>query len=118
MDMDNNLQPIPISFWKTNLGREPVREFLHSLLSDDKKVVGRDMLRLQFGWPIGMPLVRKLQGPLWELRSSLPSKRELRILFVAGEDKLILLHIFIKKTQNTPKADLQLALQRTKELEQ
>jgi phage-related protein len=55
---------------------------------------------------------------LWELRSSLPSKRELRILFAAGENKLMLVHVFIKKSQNTPMADLQLALQRAKELEQ
>ncbi len=115
--MDNNLQPIPISFWKTILGKEPVREFLHDLPFEDKKVIGRDVSRLQFGWPIGMPLVRKLQNPIWELRSSLPSKRELRILFVAGNNRLVLLHVFIKKSQNTPPANLHLALQRAKELE-
>jgi phage-related protein len=116
--MNDNLQPIPIVFWKTSLGKEPVRDFLRDLPFEDKKVVGRDVSRLQFGWPIGMPLVRKLQGTIWELRSSLPSKRELRILFIAGESRLVLLHIFIKKSQNTPPAELHLALQRAKELEQ
>jgi phage-related protein len=116
--MSTDVLPIPVSFWKSDLGREPVREFLHALPYDDKKVVGRDLRRLQFGWPIGMPLVRKLQGPIWELRSTLPSKRELRILFATEENKLVLLHVIIKKTQKTPNADLQLALQRSKDLDQ
>jgi phage-related protein len=116
--MESDLKPIPILFWKAGSGKEPVREFLHILPFEDKKVVGRDVWRLQFGWPIGMPLVRKLQNPIWELRSSLPSKRELRILFTVGSERLVLLHVFIKKSQTTPAAELQLALQRAKELQQ
>ena len=92
-----------------------MREFLHSLPSDDKKIVGRDLSRLQFGWLIGMPLVRKLRDAIWELRCSLPSKRELRVLFTVDAVELILLHVFIKKTQKTLSADLELALKRSKE---
>ena len=63
-----------------------------------------------------MPLVRKLDSELWELRSSLPSKREARMVFSVDGDILVLLHAFIKKTQKTPRADLDLARQRLKEL--
>lgn len=93
-----------------------MRAELKRLPLDDKKKVGRDLAQLQFGWPIGMPLVRKVQGDVWELRCSLPSKRELRILFVTGEAMLILLHAFIKKTQKTPIVELNLAEKRRKAL--
>lgn len=110
------MSPIPVSFWRSATGREPVREFLHDLPLDDKKKAGRDIGQLQFGWPIGMPLVRKIRGDVWELRSSLPSKRELRVLFLVADDSLILVHVFIKKVQKTPIADLELAERRSKEL--
>lgn len=110
------MYPIPLSFWQSDTGKEPVREFLHSLPFDDKKIVGRDLSRLQFGWPIRMPLVRKLRGAIWELRCSVPSKRELRVLFTSDNYELILLHVFIKKMQKTPIADLELAVKRSREI--
>lgn len=78
--------------------------------------MGDDIRRLQFGWPVGMPLVRKLDDRLWELRSSLSSKREVRIIFTSSSDTLVLLHGFIKKSQKTPLNALTLARQRLKGL--
>ena len=107
---------MPVGFWKSAIGREPVREFLRELPKKDRRRMGDDVRKLQFGWPVGMPLVRKLDSELWELRSSLPGKREARMVFSVDGDILVLLHAFIKKTQKTPRADLDLARQRLKEL--
>ena len=76
------------------------------------------MRMLQFGWPIGRPLVRKLVDRLWELRSSLPSRREARLLFTANEERIVILNGFIKKSQKTPGAEIELARKRLKELQQ
>jgi phage-related protein len=71
---------------------------------------------LQFGWPIGMPLVRKLADHIWEMRSSLASRREARLLFTANGEQIVVLGGFIKKSQNTPAAEIELARRRLKEL--
>jgi phage-related protein len=71
---------------------------------------------VQFGWPVGLPLCRPLHGGLWEVRSSLPSKREARVLFVFHEGMLVALHAFIKKAQKTPQEELALARERLNEL--
>lgn len=76
------------------------------------------MRTLEFGWPIGMPLCRALGNGLWEVRSSLPHGRIARVIFCVHDRHAVLLHGFIKKTQKTPKADLDLALRRKREVEQ
>jgi phage-related protein len=115
--MVKRLAPFPVVFWKSANGNEPVREFLKQQPRPDRMRLGEDLRKLQFGWPIGMPLVRSMGGGIWELRSSLPSKREVRVLFVAVEDVLVLLHAFVKKSQKTPAPDLNAARQRLKELQ-
>ena len=110
------LQPIPVAFWRSVAGREPVREWLRSLDKMDRGVIGEDLRMLQFGWPIGMPLVRKLVDHIWELRSSLPSNREARLLFTAGASQIVILSGFIKKTQKTLDMEIKLARKRLKEL--
>lgn len=114
--MSDRLKPVSLFFWRTLSGREVVRDWLREMSPEDRAVIGTDLRTLQFGWPIGMPLVRSLSGGLWELRSSLPSRREVRLLFAAGDDMLVVLHGFIKKTQKTPPGELALALKRMKEM--
>jgi phage-related protein len=111
-----NPKPIPLVFWKSASGREPVRDWLNELPRDDQRVIGRDIAKVQFGWPVGLPLCKPLAGGLWEVRSSLPSRREGRVLFGFYDETLVALHAFIKKSQKTPLADLTLARQRFKEL--
>lgn len=114
--MREGLKPIPLRFWRAKTGREPVREWLNGLPREDQRTIGRDLAKVQFGWPIGLPLCRPLGVGLWEVRSSLASKREARVLFGFHEGMLIALHGFIKKAQKTPPADLTLARQRMKDL--
>jgi phage-related protein len=116
--MTPGLKLIPLRFWRSRMAREPVREWLGELGLDDRKVIGRDMAKVQYGWPLGMPLCRSMGEGLWEVRSALPSKREARVLFGFHEGELIALHAFIKKTQKTPSGELALARQRLKEITQ
>ena len=109
---------IQLIFFRTAAGNEPVREWLKELPEQDRRAVGQDLERVQHRWPVGMPLARPLGKGLWEVRTSLPSRRIARVLFCFHEEVLVALHGFIKKTQKTPPPDLDLALQRTKELEQ
>jgi len=73
-------------------------------------------MRVQFGWPIGLPLVRSLKDGLWEVRSTLPSRRIARLIICFHENKIVALHGFIKKTQKTPLEDLEVARQRMREV--
>ncbi|MGH8317425.1 MAG: type II toxin-antitoxin system RelE/ParE family toxin [Steroidobacteraceae bacterium] len=66
--------------------------------------------------PVGMPLCRALGRGLWEVRSSLHSNRIARVLFCLHDGEMVALHGFIKKTQKTPAADLELAKKRMKEV--
>ena len=81
----------------------------------DRKTIGEDIKTVQFGWPLGMPLVGHLGGDIWEVRVKLEN-RIARILFALDGKNMILLHGFIKKQQATPKPDLDLARERLKQL--
>ena len=103
-------------FYKTDAGNEPVREWLKSLSTEDRKLIGFDLLRVQEQWPIGMPVCRSLGKVLWEVRTNLTSNQTARVLFFVDEDRIGVVHGFVKKTQKTPSADLNLALKRMKEM--
>ena len=107
---------VPVRFYRSPTGREPVLEWLRGLDREDRRVIGLDLMRAQFGWPIGMPLVRSLKDGLWEVRSSLPSRKIARLILCFHQQILVVLHGFIKKTQKTPAEDLDLAKRRVKEV--
>lgn len=106
---------LKVRFFRTETGNEPVREWLRSLPKDDRKTIGIDIKTVQEGWPIGMPVAKKISNGIWEIRSNL-SDRISRVLFTLSEGKIILLHGFIKKTQKTSRDDLNLAVKRMKQL--
>jgi phage-related protein len=112
----DGMERIPLRFWKSAAGREPVREWLNELSRDDQRVIGRDLAKVQLGWPIGLPLCRPLGDGLWEVRSSLASRREARVLFSFCEGTLVAVHAFFKKTQKTPSEELSIARKRMREL--
>lgn len=103
---------LPAYFYRSDHGREPVREWLKSLELDDRKQIGEDIKDVEFSWPIGMPLVRSLGRDLWEVRSDLSQGRIARVIFCVEAERMVLLHGFIKKTRKTPAHDLDLALKR------
>jgi phage-related protein len=112
----DRLKKIPARFFATGSGEEPVRTWLKTLSVDDRKTIGKDVQKVEFGWPIGLPVCRPLGGGLWEVRSDLPDGRTARILFGFAEGAMVLLHGFIKKTQKTPQHDRDLALGRLRAL--
>jgi phage-related protein len=103
---------IPVRFYCSAAGREPVLAWLRGLDKADRRAIGLDLMRVQFGWPVGMPLVRSLERGLWEVRCTLPSHRIARLILCFHDHTLVVLHGFIKKTQKTPAADLSLARRR------
>ncbi|MBI2814605.1 MAG: type II toxin-antitoxin system RelE/ParE family toxin [Opitutae bacterium] len=109
-------RPLPCVFFRTAVGNEPVREWLKSLPEDERKQIGADILAVQFGWPLGLPLVDSLGEGLWEVRTRLPS-RIARTLFFTHDETIILLHGFIKKTRATPEQELKLAHKRKRDYE-
>jgi phage-related protein len=110
--MNTAIKRLPARFYRTDGGREPVREWLKELEPEDRKVIGEDIKDVEFAWPIAMPLVRSLGRELWEVRSNLSRARIARVLFCVARERMVLLHGFIKKTQKTPKHDIDLALKR------
>lgn len=111
-------QIVPLVFFRTVSGSEPVREWLQGLDQTERHAIGKDLLRAQWRWPVGMPLCRALGGGLWEVRTNLPTKRIARVLLCSYEGHLVALHGFIKKTRAMPDDDLTLARKRLRELEQ
>jgi len=108
---------IDIQFYKSDTGNIPVREWLKKLPPQDRKIIGDDIRAVEFGWPLGMPIVKKIDTNLWEVRSRLSNNRIARVLFTIYSDMMILLHAFIKKTTKTPGNDLGIAKQRMTEFE-
>jgi len=99
---------LEVRFFRTDAGTEPVRNWLRELSAIDRKAIGEDIKTVQLGWPLGMPLVRKMEKDLWEVRVHLDG-RIARVLFTVSSGKIVLLHGFIKKSQATPQPDLKLA---------
>ena len=106
---------LTVRFYKSNAGKEPTRAWLLSLDADDRKVIGHDIKTVQFGWPLGMPLVRKIEPGLWEVRSSLKDGIA-RVFFTTTGATMVLLHGFVKKSVKTPDDELKTARKRKNEV--
>jgi phage-related protein len=115
--MADGPKKMPVVFYRTRSGNEVVRDWLRALNEDDRRAIGQDLMRVQYRWPVGMPLCRPLGEGLWEVRTDLPSRTTARMLFSIEGSRIVVLHGFIKKTQKTPESDLMLARRRTRELE-
>lgn len=103
-------------FYESGSGNMPVREWLLGLDREDRRIIGEDIATVEFGYPIGMPVCRNLGNGLYEVRSSISDGRIARVIFVVKRGYMVLLHGFIKKTQKTPKQDIDLASKRAREL--
>jgi len=107
-------RPLRVIFFKTDSGNEPVRDWLKGLSKEDCKVIGTDILSVQYAWPVRKPLVDNLGDGIWEVRSRLDN-RIARTLFVVANQEIVLLHGFIKKQQKAPADELDLAKKRKKQ---
>ena len=106
---------LAVAFYRSKAGVEPVRAWLRGLPKSERQTIGREIRTLQFGWPLGMPLVRKIEQGLWELRVDL-DKRTARVIFTVIDNSAVLIHGFIKKSRKIPGSDLALLRRRARSL--
>lgn len=105
-----SLKRVPAFFFQTEVGNEPVRNWLKGMTPNDRRSIGDDIRTVEYGWPMGMPTCRPLGDGLHEVRTDLGGNRIARVLFyIDTRQRMVLLHGFVKKTQATPKSDLELA---------
>jgi phage-related protein len=116
MDDVKGREPLlSVRFFRTAGGQEPVREWLLELGEHDRRTVGRDIKTAQLGWPVGMPLIRKLEPGLWEVRSNIVPGTA-RVIFTVEGRTMVLLHAFTKKSRKTPAGELTIVRRRLREL--
>ena len=120
--MAQNLSALPrkkigTAFYRARNGREPVRDWLLNLRRGDRRTIGKDIQKIEFGWPIGMPYCSHLRQGCFEARSNISDKRIARVIFFIRNNEMVLLHGFVKKSQATQASDLNLALRRKKEVQ-
>jgi phage-related protein len=114
--MVDRTKKLPARFCVSPGGRTPVREWLLELTDADRRLIGKDIQKVEFGWPIGRPHCAPLSYGLWEVRSHLEQNRIARVIFCIDGGQMILLHGFIKKTQKLAQSDVDLALRRKREV--
>ena len=114
--MIDRTKKLPARFYQSAAGRKPVREWILEQPSADRHVIGKDIQKVEFEWPLGRPHCAPLGHGLWEVRSDLGGNRIARVIFCIGDGYMILLHGFIKKTQKTTQQDIGLALKRRREV--
>lgn len=115
-DVPESNEPIlGVVFYRTEAGNEPVRQWLKDLKREDRMAIGQDIKTAQYGWPLGMPLIRKLEPGLWEIRSHI-AQGIARVIFTVEDGVMVLLHAFLKKAQKIPPGDLRTARQRLADL--
>ena len=115
--MEKRKPTLRVVFYQESNGNEPVHKWLKALDKEMRRIIGEDMKKVQYRWPLGMPLVRSLGNKLWEVRSAIPNGIA-RIIFIVVNNKMVLLHGLIKKTQKTPLQDINLAWARSKNYEE
>lgn len=104
-----------VEFYEDKQGRQPVREVLTELrdkarTSKDARIQHEKMLAYilalrKYGTRVGEPVVKHLEGDLWELR---PLAHRVLFFHCHGSG-FVLLHHFIKKTQKTPAREIEQA---------
>ena len=113
--MDDRVPILRVFFYRSENGNEPVREWLKALRKEDRRTVGEDIKTAQFGWPLGMPLIRKIEKDLWEVRSNITDGIA-RTFFTVNGDTMVLLHGFVKKSRETPQNELKTARRRLRNI--
>jgi phage-related protein len=107
-----------LAFYCSASGAEPVRDWLMTLPAVERRVIGLDLMRVQWRWPVGMPLCRPMGQGLWEVRCDLPGNRSARVFFCVHCETLVAVHGMLKKSSRTPAGDLELARKRVREIKQ
>lgn len=70
--MEKSKLTLNVEFYRESGENEPVREWLLTLPKPIKMIVDEDISKVQYRWPLGMPLVRSLGDGIHEVRSNIP----------------------------------------------
>jgi phage-related protein len=116
--MPGNQIRFAVRFFKTATGNEPDAEWFRSLDPAYKKIIGDDLRKIQYGFPQDLPrnLCKFLREGLFECRTDLPGHNIARVIFCVSGSEIFILNAFIKKTQKTPQHEIEVALDRKREL--
>jgi len=113
MSMDRK-EPLKAAFFETENGNQPVRDFILECTREARKEIGSDIFAVQKSFPLGLPLVEKIDTDLWEIRSHI-SDGICRIFFTVCQETIVLLHGFVKKSQKIPSKETETAKKRLAE---
>lgn len=102
-------------FFMTPAGTEPVREWIKGLDGEAQDQIGADILKVQWRWPLGKPLVDGFGDGLYEVRTT-HDKIEFRVFFTVDEGVMVLLHGIQKTTRTTPAREIRIARKRLKDV--
>jgi len=121
---DKKEKKIHAVFYKTDSGNEPVKDELLKLGRPTKTMIGEDIKFVEYNWKVDRPYVDQLkkgigstEKTIYEVRSKVEDgnvKKEYRTLFFVFNDLMVLVHIFVKKSQKTPKNEIDVAWDRMK----
>ncbi len=102
-----------IRFYEDQRGKIPVLEFINRLPSKDRARINNIFRLLEsYGTMLGMPHARQIDGKLWELRPG-----GIRLFYFAHINRqFVILHGFQKKTDKTPKKEIEIAIRRMQAL--
>ena len=65
---------------------------------------------------VGLPHIRRLEGPLWEIRMTGKAGISRALYVTATGNRVVVVRVFIKKTHKTPRREINIALERAKEV--
>lgn len=106
-----------IIYYISATGENPVKKLLDAHLKAKLKTLRILSNIEEFGLSFAIPHIKKLTGtPLWEIR--ILGEDSVRILYVTRQEKqILLLHAFIKKTDKTPRKEIDISLARLSEID-
>lgn len=104
-----------IIYYVDEKGREPVRDYLHSVSDKEQNKIDAylELLKEHQGY-LDEPYSRHIAGKIRELRVDFARNRHRILYFTAVGRQIILLHAFLKKTPKTPDREVVKALERYK----
>ena len=101
-----------VLFYKNRQGEDLIKDYIYSLYEKGRtskrdrilanKIVAYIKVLQEYGTRIGMPVVKHIDGSIWELR---PLDNRI-FFFYWKDDTFVLLHHFVKKTRKTPSQEI------------
>jgi phage-related protein len=104
--------------WKVKILNKTVEKELSALPRDAQSKFSHIVVMIEESGleRVHYPYVKHLLGKLWEMRLTGKDGIARAMYIIAFEKKVIVVRVFVKKTQKTPKQEIELALERAKEI--